>query len=355
MPLSANSPTGPFSLFGLDALTLEQLKERNRREHLFTAKCCDVRVQIRTPANKVPHFYHLSTTPNCSGGGRESQEHLALKARIGAAAIEAGWDAEAEAAFRNPDGELVWKADVLAVRGNVRIAFEVQLSNPDWSAMHERQLRYQAAGVRGLWFVKTSKPFPQQTGKALPVFRVSQTEDVQMVHLATAHDWPIVWGKCSESVPLPLFIAKALGGKLQWAPERRAWRTHHAMVEVRMMAYGRCRSCGCDLGRPYALTLDLEDTEPYPTFAWHQGMGKARRTAWSTILADTVCRDVGPAARFAYLDAKRHVCGSCGADAQRLDHGRDFPVLSATFALQDLPEPRPATIEWDWLHRWVVR
>lgn len=166
MPLSANSPTGPFSLFGLDALTLEQLKERNRKEHLFTAKCCDARVQIRTPPNKVPHFYHLSTTPNCSGGGRESQAHLALKARIGAAAIEVGWDAETEAAFRNPDGALVWKADVLAVRGNVRIAFEVQLSNPDWSAMHERQLRYQAAGVRGLWFVKTSKPFPQKMGKA---------------------------------------------------------------------------------------------------------------------------------------------------------------------------------------------
>lgn len=122
-----------------------------------------------------------------------------------------------------------------------------------------------------------------------------------------------------------------------------------------MMAYGRRRSCGCDLGRPYALTLGLGGTESYPTFAWHQGMGKARRTAWSTVLADRVCREAGPAARFSYLDAKRNVCGSWGADARRLDHGRDFSKLSATVALQDLPEPRPATIEWEWLYRWVVK
>jgi hypothetical protein len=67
MPLSANSSTGPFSVFGLDALTLELLKERNRKEHLFTAKCCDGSVQIGTPANKLPHFYHLSTASTCSG------------------------------------------------------------------------------------------------------------------------------------------------------------------------------------------------------------------------------------------------------------------------------------------------
>lgn len=188
MPLSANSPTGPFSRFGLDALTLEQVRERNRRRHLFTAKCCDARVQIRTPANKVLHFYHLATTPTCAGGGRESQEHLALKARIGAAAIGAGWEAEAEVAFRNQDGALVWKADFMASRRHSRIAFEAHLTNPDWGAMHERQLSYQAAGVRGLWFVKTSKPFPQQTGKALAVLRMSVTEGVQVVHFVTAHD-----------------------------------------------------------------------------------------------------------------------------------------------------------------------
>lgn len=46
--------------------------------------------------------------------------------------------------------------------------------------MHERQLRYQAAGVRVMWFVMTSKPFPQQTGKELPVFQVSEIEGVQV-------------------------------------------------------------------------------------------------------------------------------------------------------------------------------
>ena len=54
-------------MIGLGALTLELLKERSRKEHLFTAKCCDCSVQIGTPANKLPHFYHLSTASNCSG------------------------------------------------------------------------------------------------------------------------------------------------------------------------------------------------------------------------------------------------------------------------------------------------
>jgi len=354
MPFSANSPTGPVSLFGLDALTLELLKERNRKEHLFTAKCCDARVQIRTPAKKVPHFYHLATTPHCTGGGRESHEHLALKAEIGTATIAAGWEAEAEAPFRNQDGVLVWIADVLATRRTVRVAFEVQLSNPDWSAMRARQLRY-LPDVRGLWFVKTSKPFPQKTGKELPVFRVSETKGMRMVHLATADDWEIVWEKCGESIPLSQFVAKALGGKLRWAAEINSWRTHRARVEVGMHAFGRCRSCQSDLGTPYSLTLDLEDADPYPTFAWHQGMSNRRRTAWAPFLIETVCRQAGYSSKFAIFDREHSVCGYCGADARLVDRGRNFPILRATVALRRLPEPRPATIEWDWLHRWIVR
>jgi competence protein CoiA len=90
-----------------------------------------------------------------------------MKAAIGAAALAAGWQAEAQAEQRRRDGTFEWRADILAQRGRARIAFEVQLSNPDCTGMHERQLRYRASGVRGMWFVRTAKPFPQHTSHAI--------------------------------------------------------------------------------------------------------------------------------------------------------------------------------------------
>jgi hypothetical protein len=141
---------------------------------LYSKKCCGEPVQIRTPAGRIAHFYHLSTTPGCQGSGGESQEHLALKARIAAAVMQAGWGAEVEAEQRSADGTLVWKADILARRRNAAIAFEVQLSNPDWTTMGQRQARYKESGARGLWFVKTKKPFPVE--HALPIFNLASRE-----------------------------------------------------------------------------------------------------------------------------------------------------------------------------------
>ena len=192
MPLSARSPEGTVSLVGMGQLTLENLKSRNRKEKLFTAKCCGAPVQIRTPAGKIAHPYHLSTTPGCQGSSGESQGHLALKARIAAAVMKAGWEVEVEAEERSSDGALIWKADVLARRRNVTIAFEVELSNPDWTTMRELQIRYERSGVRGLWFVKTKKPVPVQ--RALPIFNLTSREKAAwLVSLRHPNDWEDAW------------------------------------------------------------------------------------------------------------------------------------------------------------------
>jgi hypothetical protein len=355
MPLSANSPDGPFSLLGLDPVTLEQLKARNRTERLFTARCCGQPVQIRTPARKVAHFYHLGSMPDCPASGRESAEHLDLKAEIGAAVLAAGWQAEAEAEQRRPDGALAWRADILARFRRARVAFEVQLSNPDWSDMNERQQRYRRDGVRGLWFVKTAKPFPQRTGHALPLFRVSGTPAQRMVHLAAANDWDVVWQHCPESVPLAHFVGRALTGGLQWAPLRDTWTVASAQVQVRLHAYGKCLACGFDLGRPYALTMQAQLPDRYPQFAWHQGMGRQTRTAWADMLAELALRYAGRQARIGAIDAATKTCTACGSDARRLGNSDLFPSLTASVPLGELPAPRPASLEWDWLYRWVLR
>ncbi|WP_312165392.1 competence protein CoiA family protein [Massilia timonae] len=354
MPLSANSPSGPFSLIGLDASTLEQLKARNRSEALFTARCCGRPVQIRTPARKTPHFYHLAGAPGCSGGGKESAEHLGMKAAIGAAALVAGWQAEAEAEQRRPDGTLEWRADILARRGRARIAFEVQLSNPDWTGMHERQLRYRASGVRGMWFVRTAKPFPQQTSHAMPVFRVSGPPDRRMVHLAAPADWDVVWQHCQESVPLADFVERALTRRLNWAPLRDSWMQAKALVSVRLTAYGRCWCCGFNLGKPYALTMRPLLPQAYPQFSWHQGMGRQVRSAWVDPLAALALRAAGQKTRVGTIDLAAKACSVCGADATELDTGESFPSVEATVALDSLPAPAPSSVEWQWLYRWVL-
>lgn len=351
MPLSARSPNGVVSLVGMDQLTLENLKSRNRKEKLFTAKCCGAPVQIRTPAGKIAHFYHLSTAPGCQGSSGESQTHLEVKARIAVAVKQAGWEAEVEAEERNADGALVWKADVLARRRNAAVAFEVQLSNPDWTAMGERQARYKGSGVRGLWFVKTKKPFPVQL--ALPIFNLASREDAAwLVSLHHPQDWENEWSQTWALSNLTEFVDKALNGKLSWAP-LAAVPDADCDISVRMHSLGRCLNCGRDVGTPYTLEVALAGQPSFPVFNWHQGMTR-RRTYWLDKVLARLMERAGDHSRMALIDRNTNCCAACGASADRLGHGAHSELLRIPGRLKDFPPPRFGTIEWDWFNRWVL-
>ena len=75
----------------------------------------------------------------------ETAEHQALKKAVADACAAAGWDAVIEA------GASGFRADVLAVRGGERRAFEVQLSGQTAEALYARQRRYEAAGIDAVW------------------------------------------------------------------------------------------------------------------------------------------------------------------------------------------------------------
>lgn len=351
MPLSARSSNGPVSLVGMDQLTLEQLKCRNRKEKLFTAKCCGAPVQIRTPAGKVAHFYHLSTMPGCQGSAGESQVHLELKARIAVAVTRAGWDAEVEAEKRGADGTLVWKADVLARRRNAAVAFEVQLSHPDWSTMAERQARYKESGVRGLWFVKTKKPFPVQ--RALPIFNLTSREDAAwLVSLRHPLDWESEWTQTWAFANLSDFVDKALNGSLKWAPLAA---TPDALcdISVRMLSHGKCLNCGRNVGTAYTLEVAIAGQPSFPVFNWHQGM-TTRRTCWLDKVVGHLQERAANIPRMALIDRKANCCSACRTSVDRLDHGAHSGLLKFSWRLRDFPSPRYGTIEWDWFNRWVL-
>ena len=233
MPFSALSPDGPVSLLGADVTTVENMRRRNREEACFTAKCCGAPLVIRTAEGKLPHFVHKTVPVGCDGERGESPEHRRLKAVIAKEAESTyEWDVETEVVERNVEKKKVhWRADVLAVKRKAAVAFEVQLSQADYQDMRQRQARYKASGVRGLWFVKTKKGFPLT--HELPVFPVETVKESDWVIMMTRWDPPDIWANACDGdrIDLTEFVRAALDGQLKWAPFENASDTWlHAYV-----------------------------------------------------------------------------------------------------------------------------
>jgi hypothetical protein len=92
---------------------------------------------------------------------------MRLKQLIVQEARRLGWDAEAEVSGSD------WRADVLAKRGKVAIAIEVQWSSQLDEETMRRQRRYEVAGIRCLWLFRQEQ-FPVHP--SLPTARIQQDE-----------------------------------------------------------------------------------------------------------------------------------------------------------------------------------
>ncbi len=125
---------------------------------------------------------------------------MEAKAIIVSAAIAAGWTAEVEQ--RGDE----WIADVLATRGEARVALEVQWSRQTLERYRERQAAYASAGVRGVWFARHS-PAPRYARagewptKQLPIFTL---------------DGDFVVDTGTVRVPLAQAVMALLGGGVQF-------------------------------------------------------------------------------------------------------------------------------------------
>lgn len=192
----------------------------------------------RVSPNGTRHFVHVRQS-GCDHA--ESSEHLRVKADVAAAVAAAGWDAATEV----PGPGFV--ADVLAQRGGTRVALEVQRSRQMLRDYERRQATYQAAGIRGVWFVAVV-PAGHQAGPQLPLFLV--------------RDWlseptSIVSGR---SIPVGTLVRDLLSGDCRWratVPARTA-----SLESLRQMCplCGACREVqvarwsigGCACGMPIA-------------------------------------------------------------------------------------------------------
>jgi hypothetical protein len=137
----------------------------------------------------------------CTNHEAESQEHLEAKLAVAAAVTAAGW----QALIEEPGPG--WEADVLAVREQVRIAFEVQWSQQTLERYQERQAAYRFAGVHGVWFARHR--LMAAPTRELPVFGLARVEDDGAVrHVVTVQ---------GRDLSLDEAVAGLLGGRIRFA------------------------------------------------------------------------------------------------------------------------------------------
>jgi hypothetical protein len=183
----------------------------------------------RTSPRGLQHFVHPPQS-GCAHSG-ETHGHLIGKAEILGACAESGHEAQTE---HTEDG---WRADVLATRGDVRVAFEVQIGRLPLRDMLERQQRYRRSGVRGCWFCTHPPQEMRASGvtgdliarRDLPLFQIEP--DVE-------HGFSVHLG--GRRYPLARIVASLLAGRI-------AFRESAAVRPEPSIAVGlysiRCRHC----------------------------------------------------------------------------------------------------------------
>lgn len=172
--------------------------------------CCGNPAYLRTSKHDFHHFVHKSIGDCISK--HETWQHLKAKQEIVRACRAAGYDASTEV---EGDG---WRADVLAVKGNARIAFEVQWSSQTWEVTQERQQKFTEMGVRGCWFFKTP-PASYKASHEVPLFKLNITNEACTV-LFNSYSYES-WQE-HHKISLPDFVSALLSGKLKFCDELRA-------------------------------------------------------------------------------------------------------------------------------------
>jgi hypothetical protein len=163
MPLRCIRPDGQsIQSFDLPNAEWLALQLENRRSRQLRMPCCDASVVMKTSARGLNFFSHRSRGP-CQSAP-ETEAHLALKTLAAQAARSAGWTCSTEARGSSPSGE-PWTADVLACKGEAKVAIEIQWSGQTNDESLLRQERYSRSGVRCLWLLRrqdvpVSEDFP---------------------------------------------------------------------------------------------------------------------------------------------------------------------------------------------------
>ncbi len=169
MPLSAyiNGERQIASL--LSPLEWETLRAKRPSIELG---CCRSQGFMRVSKLGTQHFVHARRSDFCMSAP-ESAQHLLLKSVVLRAVREAGWNGDVEVC--GPSGS--WRADVMAHKGSLQVAFEIQLSTIPFAELAARQLKYANSDVRGCWFYGRGALKPPPPAKTdIPLFPLDFSE-----------------------------------------------------------------------------------------------------------------------------------------------------------------------------------
>jgi len=168
MPLRCLGPDDrSIQSFDLTDEEWSALRSDNGRLRHLRMPCCEAPLVMKTSSRGLNFFAHKPGGP-CQSKP-ETEEHLVLKAIAAEGARRAGWACSTEATGSSPSDE-TWTADVLAQKGHLKVAIEIQWSSQTSQETLRRQERYHQSGVRCLWLFR-QPGFP--TSKELPGAHVS--------------------------------------------------------------------------------------------------------------------------------------------------------------------------------------
>ena len=357
MPLKCLSPEGIIYSFDYTREQFEALrKEQAERQHLHF-DCCNSPLGLRISRCGLPHFFHQRLTGACRYE-TESEEHLRLKECVALAARKAGWQADTEAHGATFDGTEAWIADVLAVKGQARVAVEIQRSGQTWAQTCDRQDRYRASHVRGLWLFKSRN---YDVTDRIPAFQYRTTESEAQFEIrlsppanprsAGVRAIPEEW------VPVEEFVQSALTGHLKWAP---LLKSGHVSALLRVKNPVRC-SCGTDLWLPVGCAISAPFANHH-SLVWSM-MSRSLRTSgfrWLNPVIDYLNgQSILPAGnRIARrIQADRYscqfVCPMCEAHLIDVRDGHPEKTLTGeNIPLEALGAALPASPEWTLVYRW---
>ena len=217
--------------------------------------CCGATASMRTSSRGLRHFFHRNAKTVTCDYKSESPDHLALKTLVLMALRQAGWDATPE--FSEGD----WRADVLASKDGVRVAFEMQLSPQDGAETRRRHERYAASGVRCVWFMRRV-PADLQPGNKMPAF--------ELVKDAESGQWSAFVSDrfAAEQIDVPELVTALAERRVRYVPHKSehldlavynwatiCWRCMKSTPVVMAYATGVCR-CGRE-GRSYSQVDDV--------------------------------------------------------------------------------------------------
>lgn len=205
MPLRCVDPHSNVAIHAFDLTTQEwtELVARNRRDRHLRLPCCSSEVTLRRSRKGTQFFAHKAL--GACKTAPETEAHLRLKQIAVEVARAHGWEAATEIAGQCPNGEC-WTADVLATRGDARVAIEIQWSSQTADETARRQARYALAGVRGLWLMRT---LAAPLSDAVPAVRISEDDVGQFsAHLPSL--------SVEQTIPVADFLNAAFQGRLKF-------------------------------------------------------------------------------------------------------------------------------------------